>query len=77
MRKEIYKIKNPKHIVFGDPLYFEDFKGAELKRLTVDYKPPKSFDAARLVLLEKPNEKYRPDNDALPCPKADHRHLCR
>lgn len=58
MRKEIYKIKNPKHIVFGDPLYFEDFKGAELKRLTVDYKPPKSFDAARLVLLEKPNEKY-------------------
>lgn len=56
MRKEIYKIKNPKHIVFGDPLYFEDFKGAELKRLTVDYKP---------------------DNDALPCPKADHRHLCR
>ena len=48
MRKEIYKIKNPKHIVFGDPLYFEDFKGAELKRLTVDYKPPKSFDAARL-----------------------------
>ena len=58
MRKEIYKIKNPKHIVFGDPLYFEDFKGAELKRLTVDYKPPKSFDAARLVLLEKSNEKY-------------------
>ena len=58
MRKEIYKIKNPKHIVFGDPLYFEDFKGAELKRLTVDYKTPKSFDAARLVLLEKPNEKY-------------------
>ena len=49
MRKEIYKIKNPKHIVFGDPLYFEDFKGAELKRLTVDYKPPKSFDAAFVV----------------------------
>lgn len=58
MRKEIYRIKNPKHIVFGDPLYFEDFKGAELKRLTVDYTTPKSFDAARLVLLEKPNEKY-------------------
>ena len=38
MRKEIYKIKSPKHIVFGDPLYFEEFKGAELKRLTVDYK---------------------------------------
>lgn len=81
MRKEIYKIKNPKHIVFGDPLYFEEFKGAELKRLTVDYKTPKSFDAARLVLLEKPNEKSpeytRPDDDALPCPKADHRRLCR
>lgn len=30
MRKEIYKVKNPKRIVFGDPLYFEEFKGASL-----------------------------------------------
>ncbi len=58
MRKEIYKIKSPKHIVFGDPLYFEEFKETELKRLTVDYKTSKHFDAARLVLLEKPNEEY-------------------
>lgn len=56
MRKEIYKVKNPKRIVFGDPLYFEEFKGAELKRLTVDYKSPKHFDATRLVLEEEPNE---------------------
>ena len=56
MRQEIYKVKNPKRIVFGDPLYFEEFKGAELKRLTVDYRPPKHFDAARLVLEEEPNE---------------------
>lgn len=35
MRKEIYKIKCPKHIIFGDPQYFEEFKGTKLKRLTV------------------------------------------
>ena len=52
MRKEIYKIKCPKHIIFGDPQYFEEFKGAELKRLTVDYKPSEYFDTARLVLQE-------------------------
>lgn len=56
MRKEIYKVKCPKRIVFGDPMYFEEFKGAELKRLTVDYKTSKFFDAARLVLEEEPNE---------------------
>ena len=56
MRKEIYKIKIPKRIVFGDPLYFEEYKGAELKRLTVDYKPAKQFDAARLVLEEEQNK---------------------
>ena len=36
MRKETYKIKCPKHIVFGDPLYFEEYKGERLKKLVVD-----------------------------------------
>ena len=35
MRKEIYKVKCPQHIVFGDPMYFERFRGNELNRLTV------------------------------------------
>lgn len=56
MRKEIYRVRRPKHIVFGDPQYFEEFKGAELKRLTVDYSPPETFDAARLVLQEEPDK---------------------
>ena len=55
MRKEIYKVKCPQHIVFGDPMYFERFRGNELNRLTVDYRPSKYFDAARLVLKEEPN----------------------
>lgn len=61
MRKEIYKVKCPKRIVFGDPMYFEEFKGAELKRLTVDYKTSKFFDAARLVLEENQMRNF-PDN---------------
>ena len=55
MRKEIYKVKCPQHIVFGDPMYFERFRGNELNRLTVDYRPSKYFDTARLVLKEEPN----------------------
>ena len=50
MRKETYKIKCPKHIVFGDPLYFEEYKGERLKKLVVDYEVPAKFDTARLVL---------------------------
>lgn len=57
MKKEIYKIQCPKHIVFGDPLYFEEFKGEKLKRLVVDYKPPQHFGAC-LVLLEQENEEF-------------------
>lgn len=57
-RKEIYKVKRPDHIVFGDPLYFEEFKGAKLKRLTVDYKPSEFFNSARLVLQKNPNMKF-------------------
>lgn len=58
MRKEEYQVKCPKHIVFGDPLYFEQFKGARLKKLVVDYKPPMHFNAARLILTERPNVQY-------------------
>ena len=53
--KEIYKVKPPERIVFGDPMYFEQCKKGELKRLTVDYKPPDSF-RAKVVLEETPYE---------------------
>lgn len=55
MKKETYKIPCPKHIVFGDPLYFEEFKGRKLQSLVVDYTPPQHFEA-RLVLLEEKSE---------------------
>ena len=50
--KEIYKVQTPKRIVFGDPLYFEEYKGEQLKKLVVDYEVPAKFDTARLVLEE-------------------------
>lgn len=53
--KEIYTVECPKHIRFGDPMYFEEFKGKQLDRLVVDYKVPKQF-AARVVLTEQPIE---------------------
>lgn len=55
MKKETYKIPCPKHIAFGDPLYFEELKGKKLQSLVVDYKPPQNFEA-RLVLLEEKSE---------------------
>lgn len=51
MRKEIYRIKCPKRIIFGDPQYFKEFKG-------VDYMPPKHFNAAQLVLQEQFNQGF-------------------
>ena len=57
MNKEVYKIQCPEHIVFGDPLYFEQYKGQKLRSLVVDYKPPGHFEA-RLVLLEQKNEQF-------------------
>lgn len=61
--KEIYKVKTPERIVFGDPMYFEQCTKEELNRLTVDYKPPNSF-RAKVVLEETqyeecPNEIFR------------------
>lgn len=55
--KEIYKAKLPQRIMFGDPQYFEEFKGNKLKCLTVDFKPPSHF-SARVVLEEFPMEGY-------------------
>ena len=51
--KETYAVKLPKHIVFGDPLYFEEFEGEKLKNLVVDFKPPRYFEA-KVVLEETP-----------------------
>lgn len=36
MKKETYKIPCPKHILFGDPLYFEQFKRKKLQSLVAD-----------------------------------------
>lgn len=55
MKKEVYKMQCPEHIVFGDPLYFEEFKGGKLQSLVVDYRPPKHFEA-RMILLEQESE---------------------
>ena len=51
MAQEVYKIKCPEHIVFGDPMYFERFRGEMLQRLVVDYRPPANFEA-RLKLYQ-------------------------
>ena len=57
MRKETYSAKCPQRFVFGDPLYFEEFKGKKLESLTADYSPPQGF-VARVVLEEKAMEEY-------------------
>lgn len=41
--KEIYSVKLPKHIVFGDPWYFERYSGEELNRLLLFKKNEKTF----------------------------------
>lgn len=60
MIKETYKVKCPKNILFGDPMCFDNYTGAKLKKLVVNTKVPKYFDAARVVIEELPNE-YDPD----------------
>ena len=55
MKKEIYVVDCPRHIRFGDPMYFERFEGQKLERLVVDCKVPKNF-VARVVLREQPIE---------------------
>lgn len=58
MKKEIYSVKCPKHIRFGDPMYFECFEGEKLSRLVVDFEPPENFEA-RVVLEENGIEDSR------------------
>ena len=60
--KETYRVKCPQRIRFGDPQYFEQLKGAKLKSLTVDYEPRSHF-ASRVVIEEKPFEKYPQRNE--------------
>jgi len=60
--KETYKVRCPKRIVFGDPQYFEQLKGAKLKSLTVDYKPRSHF-TSRVVIEEKPFERFPQRNE--------------
>lgn len=57
MKKEIYSVKCPKRIQFGDPMYFEEFKGKKLASLVADCKPPHNF-VAKVVLTEEPIEEY-------------------
>ena len=51
MKKEIYSVKCPKRVQFGDPLYFEEYKGKKLASLVADRKPPHNF-VAMVVLAE-------------------------
>ena len=55
--KEIYSVKCPKHIKWGDPLYFAEYKGEELERLVVDVLPSTRF-SARVVLREEATENF-------------------
>lgn len=58
LREERYRIKCPKHILFGDPLYLEQYEHDQkrLRELVVDYSPESSF-AAGLILKEEPYQK--------------------
>lgn len=56
--KEIYKVKLPKKIIFGDPLYFETMSGPELNRLTADITVPKKLTEARVVIEIEPDSLY-------------------
>lgn len=57
MKKEIYSVKCPKRFQFGDPMYFEEFKGEKLASLVADCKPPRNF-VAKVVLTEEPMEGF-------------------
>ena len=50
MMKEMYSVKCPEHIVFGDPWYFKTEPKDRLKGLVVDCTVPKEFEA--IVALE-------------------------
>lgn len=56
MRKEVYRVRRPTHIKFGDPWYYKQYQGDELKRLIVDCQPPPELNDARIVLREQSNQ---------------------
>lgn len=60
-RIEEFEIKYPKQILFGDPMYFEDYKDQpeRLQELVVDYKPQPEYKAC--VLLEGEKDLKYPD----------------
>ncbi len=51
LRQEEFKVDCPRKIVVGDPLYFEEYSGERLRRLTAYYAPPWYFEA-RVILTE-------------------------
>lgn len=51
LRKELYKVKCPKKIIVGAPIYFEEYTGERLKKLIACYRPPEFFEA-RIALSE-------------------------
>lgn len=55
MTKETYRADTPNKLIFGDPLYFQQYKGERLANLIVNLDPPKHFDT-RVVLEEFPCE---------------------
>lgn len=55
--QEVYKVSLPNRIVFGDPMYFDEFAGEKLESLTVDFSPPSHF-SARVILEEVPCKEY-------------------
>lgn len=59
MRQETYRIKCPRHILFGDPLYFEKYASQpeQMEKLVVDYKPPRTFKAG-VSLVETEHPEY-------------------
>ena len=56
--KEIYKVKTPKEIVFGDPFYFETMSGSELNRLTADFTVPQKLSEARVIIDIEPDSLF-------------------
>lgn len=58
MQKETYKIKCPKHIVFGDPLYFEEYPDIMHRTMTIFLAP---HDHINVYLS---NHKYKVQQEA-------------
>ena len=44
LRRELFRVKCPRRIVAGDPYYFETEPPERLKKLVVDYIPPRSYE---------------------------------